>query len=439
MTAGPGPDVAKRGLPAGGWPLLIFVAGVGAAGLVAASVGIRAMDTVTVLTEAVLGAALAGLLATAALVLLRRSRVAVQATIAALAPVAAVAIGVTWATSGMFITGHDLKVLWIVLVAAGAVGMAVSLILAQRVSGAARTVGRMARQLGEAGPVAVTGPVPPPGPAVPGELAALEAELRRTSGLLADARVQAEAVERSRRELVAWVSHDLRTPLAGIRAMVEALEDRVVTDGPTVDRYHATIRLEADRLAGLVDDLFEWSRIQAGSLALHRRPVAIDDLLADAVAGAGVAAAARGVELHVAAGAGLPLAEVSAAECIRVVRNLLDNAIRHTPPGGRVTVEAGLIGADPDAGRTGAGGPAVEISVIDGCGGIPAEDIHRVFELGYRGDPARTPGSAGGGLGLAVAQGLVEAHSGQITVANVAGGCRFTVRLPLRPGDTPPS
>ena len=424
------PDEARgrRRPPAAAWPVLLFVVGVGAATAVATSVGIGAMDTFTVLAEAVLGAAAAGALAIAALVLLRRSRVAVQVTVASLAPVGAVAIGVTWATSGMFITGHDLKVLWIVLVAAGAVGVAVAVVMAQRVTAATRTVGEMARRLGEAGPEAVTTPEGAAVPAAPGELAALEADLRRTSGLLADAQRRAAAVERSRRELVAWVSHDLRTPLAGIRAMVEALEDRVVTDGPTVDRYHATIRLEADRLADLVDDLFELSRIQAGSLSLHRSPVAIEELLADAVAGAGVAAGARGVELHLSVGTGLPAMEVAAGELIRVVRNLLDNAIRHTPAGGCVTVEARLVG-----------GAEMEVSVVDGCGGIPAEDIHRVFELGYRGDPARTPGSAGGGLGLAVAQGLVEAHSGRITVANVPGGCRFTVRLPLRPGDSPPS
>ena len=433
MTPAPRPTGDPRRFPARGWPVLIFVAGVGAAAVVAFVAGIGAMDTVTVLIEAVLGAALAGALAAGALLLLRRTRVAVQATIAALAPVAAVAIGVTWATSGMFITRHDVKVLWIVLVAAGAVGMAVSLVLAQRVSGAARTVGEMARRLGESGPVAVAGPAPSTR-AVPGELAALQDELRRTSELLADAQRQAAGVERSRRELVAWVSHDLRTPLAGIRAMVEALEDGVVTDPPTVDRYHATIRLEADRLAGLVDDLFEWSRITAGSLALRRGPVALDDLIGDAMAGAGVAAAAKGVHLDLSPGERLPMAELDAAECIRVVRNLLDNAIRHTPGGGRVTVDARVVGAGPDGTP-----PSAEISVVDGCGGIPAEDIQRVFELGYRGDPARTPGSAGGGLGLAVAQGLVQAHSGQITVANVAGGCRFTVRLPLRPGDIPPS
>ncbi len=107
----------------------------------------------------------------------------------------------------------------------------------------------------------------------------------------------------------------------------------------------------------------------------------------------------------------------------RVVRNLLDNAIRHTPSGGAVRVEVG-VGLDGDANHA-------VLSVADECGGIPADDLDRVFELAYRGDTARTPGDGGAGLGLAIARGFVEAHHGEIAVRNEAGGCRFTVRLPL--------
>ena len=412
------------------WPAAISVGGVVAAVAVAEAVGVPGKDTVTVLVESVVGAALAGLAAAVLLVVLRRSRVAIQAAVAALAPVAAVAIGVTWATSDMFITEHDLRILWVVLVAAGAAGMAAALILAGRVADASRSVGDIARRLGEAGPVAVTrtgaGGLPRPGrsdgrPSAPGELAALEAELRLTSSRLADAQLQAEAIDRNRRELTAWVSHDLRTPLAGIRAMIEALEDGVVTDDLTVSRYYATIRLEADRLAGLVDDLFELSQIQSGTLALDLVPVALDEVLADALEGAGMAARTKGVELRYQVANPCPVVEVATPEMIRVVRNLLDNAIRHTQAPGTVTVTADV---DED-------GSDVEVSVLDGCGGIPAEDIDRVFEMGYRGNLARSPGEGRGGLGLAVAQGLIQAHDGRISVTNESAGCRFTVRLPL--------
>jgi signal transduction histidine kinase len=254
------------------------------------------------------------------------------------------------------------------------------------------------------------------------ELDGLSRELATTASRLAESRERERALERSRRELVAWVSHDLRTPLAGIRAMVEALEDGVVDDPETVARYHRTIRQEADRLAGLVNDLFELSRIQAGSLALRYEAVPLDEFIADAISGAAVAARAKGIEVCSQMRTSMPsTVELSTPEMARVVRNLLDNAIRHTPPGGTIIVDVGT-----DEGET-----AAEVSVLDGCGGIPEIDLDRVFEMAFRGDTARTPGE-GGGLGLAVARGLVEAHQGDITVHNEGPGCRFVVRLPLR-------
>ncbi len=230
------------------------------------------------------------------------------------------------------------------------------------------------------------------------------------------------AFEDRRRDLVVAVSHDLRTPLAGIRAMSEALEDGVVTDDETVARYHRTIRQEADRLAGLVDDLFELSRIHAGALSLTRERVPLVDLVGEAVAGASVAAAAKGVHLQGTADEPSPLVELSTPEMARVVRNLVDNAIRHTPAGGRVEVAARLDGA------------RAVVEVADACGGLAEHDLDRVFDLAYRGDAARTPGDGRAGLGLAIAKGLVEAHHGTIAVANAGAGCRFTVSLPLADG-----
>jgi signal transduction histidine kinase len=249
----------------------------------------------------------------------------------------------------------------------------------------------------------------------------LARELETTSARLAEARAQAAAIEQSRRQLVAWVSHDLRTPLACIRAMVEALEDGIVDDDETVARYYRTMQREVGRLSGLVDDLFELSRIEAGALGLDLERVALDELVSEAVAGASVIAGAKGIQLRGAVGEPSPVVELSTPEMARVVRNLLDNAIRHTPAGGTVWIEAGLD----------EGGSSAVVSVRDACGGIPADDLDHVFEMAYRGDAARTPGSAGAGLGLAVARGLVEAHQGTISVRNEGGGCRFTVRLPL--------
>jgi signal transduction histidine kinase len=340
----------------------------------------------------------------------------VHVVIAALTPVVAVALGAGAAARAMFVSGHDADVLLIVLIASATVAVLEAVVLGRLVGRAGRSLGAMVRGLGEGAFAA------PPVAFAPSELALLAAELEATSVRLAEAQEQAAALERSRRELVAWVSHDLRTPLSGIKAMVEALEDEVVTDPATVARYHRTMRQEADRLAGLVDDLFELSRIEAGALALEPRPVALDELLSDALAGVSVAAAAKGVELHGDVPHPSPLVELSIPEVARVVRNLLDNAIRHTPAGGAVRLDA----------RTEPATGCAIVSVHDGCGGIPDRDIDHVFDLAFRGDAARTPGDAGAGLGLAVARGLVEAHRGEITVRNEDGGCRFTVRLPLR-------
>jgi signal transduction histidine kinase len=404
-------------------PAAVALAGLCSTALVAAAGRLAPADTVKLVAYASGGAALAGVLASGLLGLLRRSSVVALAAVAGLAPVVAAGIGVAGASSAMFISRHDLHVLWVVLVAAGTVGLVMALVLGRRVAVAGRSLEAMARRLADEGPGARLGP--PPGSqtraASPSELASLGAELELTSERLADAREQAAALERSRRELVAWVSHDLRTPLAGIRAMVEALEDGVVDDPETVERYHRTMRREADRLAGLVDDLFELSRIQAGALALDLERVALDELVSDALASASIAAVAKGIDLRGTVGEPSPVVELSTPEMARVVCNLLDNAIRHTQPGHTVWIEAGID----------ASGTAAEVSVLDGCGGIPEADIAHVFDLAYRGDSARTPGHGGAGLGLAVARGLVEAHHGHISVRNEGGGCRFTVRLPL--------
>ena len=441
MTGGAPPSGAVQppdaGSPSGaGWrrwlirrpvwcaPVAVGLLGLGAAVVAAAAGGFTGGDAARLVGYSSGAAALAGLVAGMLLFAPRRAPIGVQAAVAALAAVLAVAIGVAWAASQMFLMRHDLAVLWVVLISAGTVGLVVALVIGRRVAAASRSVEEMARRLGQSGPEMALRPGPVTGSTArgaPGELAALAAELERTSDRLAETQAQAEALERSRRELVAWVSHDLRTPLAGVRAMVEALEDRVVDDPATVARYYATMRREIDRLAGLVNDLFELSRIHSGALALDIESVGLDELVGDAVAGAAIAASAKGIVLRGEVGEPSPVVELSTPEMVRVVRNLLDNAIRHTPPGGVVVITAGLD----------ASGRAAEVSVQDACGGIPEPELDSVFEMAYRGDAARTPGRGGGGLGLAVARGLVEAHHGEISVHNEGPGCRFTVRLPL--------
>jgi len=240
-----------------------------------------------------------------------------------------------------------------------------------------------------------------------------------------EARERERAAEASRRELVAWISHDLRTPLAGIRAMAEALADGVVSSPREIAAYANRIGGESKRLSGMVDDLFELSRITAGALRLTMSQVALQDVVSDVLA-AQVPVAQR-KRVRVLANANMaPIVLGSDPELARVVRNLVSNAIRHTPPDGTVAVQIGVDGAD------------AVLAVDDACGGIPAGELGRVFDVAFRGSAARTPSRSaeeqvGGGLGLAIAKGLVEAHKGRIDAHNRGPGCRFEVRLPLAP------
>ena len=205
--------------------------------------------------------------------------------------------------------------------------------------------------------------------------------------------------------------------------MAEALEDQVVVDPREVSQYHSQIRREVDRLTVMIDDLFELSRIHAGALRLSKRMVGLEDLVAEVVASAEPVARHKGVRLTGAAVRGMPVF-VDSAEMGRALRNLVTNAIRHTPADGGVDVLAEVQGG------------LACVTVSDACGGIPPDDLPRVFDVAFRGESARTPGpQEGAGLGLSIARGIVEAHSGQIAVRNAGPGCQFLIRLPLaRPG-----
>ena len=300
---------------------------------------------------------------------------------------------------------------------AGLAGLAVALFVGRRLTKASRALSSAVQGVGESG-VYVAPPL-----ALPAELRELSDELAAAHERLAQARSRERALEASRRELVAWVSHDLRTPLAGLRAMAEALEDQVVVDPREVSQYHSQIRREVDRLTLMIDDLFELSRIHAGALRLSKRMVGLEDLVAEVVASAEPVARHKGVRLTGAAVRGMPVF-VDSAEMGRALRNLVTNAIRHTPADGGVDVLAEVQS-----------GMAC-VSVSDACGGIPPGDLPRVFDVAFRGESARTPGpQEGAGLGLSIARGIVEAHSGQIAVRNAGPGCQFLIRLPLaRPG-----
>ena len=232
---------------------------------------------------------------------------------------------------------------------------------------------------------------------------------------LEESREREHAMGQSRRELMAWVSHDLRTPLAALYAMAEALVDGRARDP---DRYHRQIRTEVARLAWMVDDLLELSRIEAGMLPLSSRQVTLEDLIDDVLASTEAIALARGVRLTSQTGVPLVI-HADPWQLSRALTNLLINAIRHTPADGSVHVTA-----SPEPG-------GAVLAVADGCGGIPEADLESVFDMAWRGTQGYGPKTDGGaGLGLAIVRGIVEAHQGNVSVINTRKGCRFEVRLP---------
>lgn len=338
-----------------------------------------------------------------------------QVLVVAIAPLVATWAGAWVAAQAMFIDAHDLTAFTVIAGTAGSVGVVAAWRLARRIRLDTDRLADMSRAIAE-------GNVPDAGPdASVSELGRLGQQISDMSRELVEAHERELALERSRRELVAWVSHDLRSPLASIRAMAEAIEDGVVDDPDDVVRYLRSIGVETDRLTLLVDDLFELSRITSGVIDLAPTAVEVGDLVGAVVDGVRPTARHRGVELRCRLDE-LPPLLVSPAEATRVLRNLLDNAVRHTPTGGTVQVS---VAAEADR---------AVVSVVDECGGIPLPDLERVFDVAFRGDTARGRDDGGGGLGLAIAKGLVEAQDGTIAVSNHPGGCCFTIRLPLAIG-----
>ena len=229
------------------------------------------------------------------------------------------------------------------------------------------------------------------------------------------ARERDAAAEARRREVVAWISHDLRTPLALTRALAEAAEDGIAAPADAI----RGILSENARMSAMVDDLLTYSRLHAPGVRLQLEVVDIGDVVSDVLATS--APIARSATVRLAGEVrGDAVGIVDAREVARAVENLVVNAIRHTGPHGMVQADVARS-ADGD----------VIVSVIDGCGGIPEENLLRMFEPGWRGTTARTPGSSGGtGTGLSIVQRVAELHGGACSVENVNGGCRFTLRLP---------
>jgi two-component system sensor histidine kinase SenX3 len=237
---------------------------------------------------------------------------------------------------------------------------------------------------------------------------------------------EAHRVARVRRDFVANVSHELKTPVGALTLLAETLLE-AVDDPAAVGRFAERIQHESQRLARLVKELLELSRLQGAEPLPVPRPVAVDLILAEVVDRARTAAAARDIDVRVAGRRGLTVYGTE-SQLVTAVANLVENAVAYSPDGSTVRLTAR---------RT---GDVVAISVADDGIGIAAEDLDRIFERFYRTDSARSRHTGGTGLGLAIVRNIAANHGGRVDVTSTVGiGSTFTLRLPARsPADTPP-
>jgi signal transduction histidine kinase len=360
---------------------------------------------------AILWAAIAATLAWFATWPLRRRSISALLLSLTLTCTAASAGAMLGAVHSMLVPmGHETAVL-VVSVAAGLLTAVAAVAAARRLSKEHAVLRAAVADLASGAPAQQGGP------RLSIELERVRQQLQSTVTELGDSRAREQALERSRRELVAWMSHDLRTPLAGLRAMAEALEDGVPDDPST---YYKQIGAAVTRLDSMVDDLFDLSRIQSGSLGPLSERVSVDDVVDEVVTTLMPLATARDVVLTGHRSTSGAVVRGDHAILNRALTNLVANAVRHTSDGGNVNIRVCTDSAP------------VTVDVDDQCGGIAVDVLPRVFDLGFRGTPARPSGarSGGAGLGLAITRGIIEAHGGQVSVANTERGCRFRVVLP---------
>jgi signal transduction histidine kinase len=319
-----------------------------------------------------------------------------------------------WITARlMFLNQHDLTLATLLLVFATGIAMALGYFLSATIGDNLRALMLGAREIARG---RLNTRVEIPGN---DETADLGRSFNHMAAQLENAARKQQELDTLRRELIAWVGHDLRTPLASVRAIIEALADGVVEEPATAQRYLRTAKRDIDALAVLIDDLFEMAQIDAGGLKLDRQPNSLADLLSDILESFHSLAEEKGVELTGAVLPGVDPVLVDARQISRVLGNLIGNAIRHTPANGSVTVRA-----FPTA-------EGVRVEVMDTGEGIQADDLPYIFDHFYRGEKSRSRATGGAGLGLAIARGIVEAHGGRIGAASAPGqGATLYFELP---------
>ncbi len=315
----------------------------------------------------------------------------------------------------MFASQHDLLLAIVLLVFAGGIAMILGYFLSSTVTERINLLRSAAEKLSQ-GDLQTRVPV-----SGRDEVAALSTAFNQMAEQLQAADRKQRELESLRRDLIAWVGHDLQTPLTSMRAILEALSDGVVEEPEMVKRYLSTARRDVMSLSALIDDLFQMSQLDAGGFPLHRAPASLSDLVSDTLESFSQLAKQQEITLEGEVEYDVDPVLMDTQAIGRVFNNLISNALRHTPANGLVSI------------RVRRAGTGVEVSVSDTGEGIRSQDLPRIFERFYRGDASRSrnSGTGGAGLGLAIAQGIVRAHGGEIQVQSKPGkGTQFTFYIP---------
>jgi signal transduction histidine kinase len=315
----------------------------------------------------------------------------------------------------MFASQHDLLLAIVLLVFASGMAMVLGYFLSSTVTERIQLLKEAAQKLAQ-GDLQTRVPINGRD-----EIATLSSAFNQMAEQLQAADQKQRQLDNLRRDLIAWVSHDLQTPLTSVRAILEALADGVVEEPEMVRRYLNTAQRDVMSLSALIDDLFQMSQLDAGGFPLERAPASLSDLVSDTLESFSELAKQQDITLEGFVEADVDPVLMDTQAIGRVLNNLISNALRYTPAQGRVSVWVR---------RTGHG---VEVTVSDTGAGIRAVDLPHIFERFYRGDAARSRnrGNGGAGLGLAIARGIVQAHGGTIRVESEPGkGTQFTFYIP---------
>ncbi|MCJ7535015.1 MAG: HAMP domain-containing sensor histidine kinase [Anaerolineales bacterium] len=321
-----------------------------------------------------------------------------------------------WLTARlMFADQHDLLLGTVLLIFAGAIAMALGYLLSSSFLDRIRSIDEAAKKIASGN---LSSRVPIEGR---DELADLAQTFNHMASQLEEAAEQRKELETLRKELIAWIGHDLQTPLTSISAIIEALADGMVQDQETEHRYFETAKKNISALSHLIDDMFQMAQIDAGGLELNYESVSISDLISDCLESYTEIAKRKEIILRGRVSPDIGEVEIDARRINRVLTNLIDNALHHTQDRGLVEVIASQTIQE------------IIVIVEDNGVGISTTDLPHIFEQFYRGNSSQPSVKRRTGLGLAISKGIIDAHGGEISVTSQPGHTRFTFTIPCKP------